>query len=149
VLDFLLPPAATPLLTPDTSSGDPALSSGVTAPTSDDDTGALAFGPVLVVHTPPAACPSGSSKHDHSPTSSFVDVMANNSPMHGTISDVAQGAARRAPASRHRLPPLVSHPVEVMRDERHTHQMVTRRSAGVIIKPPDRLNLLATMTPAI
>jgi hypothetical protein len=74
--------------------------------------------------------------------------------VHGTVT--MHGAAHIPDATtppaptRHRgTPAPIVHPIVVTRDEGHTHAMVTRRAAGVTLKPADRLNLSATTSVVI
>jgi hypothetical protein len=64
--------------------------------------------------------------------------------MHATVPTVVS----KKP-SRRTILDLVPHPVAVAHDEGNTHTMVTQRSSATVIKPPNRLNLSATMSTSI
>jgi hypothetical protein len=178
-LDFLLPPASSPLMAQGAGLGDTSSSSDSSAAQPEDDV--LALAPtVREAWSSPAARPYGSSArdssttststpsstsalepdlvhgpiHEHEPMHAAADttvsaqapgVMHGPVPVHGHVPHVAASAI----AKRCGAPAPVPHPVTMSRDEGHSHTMVTRRSAGVALKPVERLNLSAATSTAI
>jgi hypothetical protein len=155
-MDFLLPPASSPLMAQGAGLGDTPSSSGISAAQLEDDV--LTLAPtVRRAWSSPAAHPYGSSARDSSTPSTSTPSSTSApepNPVHGPVHEHGPvhaaadtvGSAQ-APGVLHGLVPVhghvphaaagtiarrcgapapVSHPVTISRDEGHSHTMVTR-----------------------
>jgi hypothetical protein len=129
MLDFLLPPASSPLLVQDASPDD----TGHSPASTDDESLALVHHSMRRASTSTLATPPASGAQDS---------------VHGSAH---MPATAPPPTSSHRrgMVDPVPHPVAVTCAEGHTHTMFTRRAAGVTLKPADPLNLSTTTSPVI
>jgi hypothetical protein len=173
-MDFLLPPASSPLMAQGAGLGDTPSPSGISTTQLEDDVFALA--PTLrVAWSSPVARPHGLSAQDSSTSSTSTSSSTSApepDPVHGPVHEhgpahtaAATADSPQAPgvlhgtvpvhgpvphaaagtiARRRSAPAPVYHPVTISCDEGHSHMMVTRRSAGVALQPAERLNLSAT-----
>jgi transposase InsO family protein len=167
-LDFLLPPASTPLLVPGAGLGVTTSPFGRPPILTDNEPQAVVCGasPSTTSRSPASdaqARPASTTPASLGSLAPVTDSVHGNVPMSMTTSPVSQvhttGSAHgtapvpTAPTTtssrRCGTATSIVHPVAVTHDEGHTHTMVTRGSAGVILKSANRLNLSATTSSVI
>jgi hypothetical protein len=158
ILDFLLPPASSPLLAQGAGPGAIASPIDRSPAATNDEPFTLVPNPMCMALPSTTTRPPASSVHDTTdsvhgtvsvPVSAFPGSPATTTGLVHGAAHVLDAAPTLVP-SRHRgMTAPITNLVVMTHAECHTHTMVTRWAPCVALSPADQLNLSAMTSPVI